>query len=94
MAATLSRADAMRRAGASEAARAVELADLFCSGARRRIGEFFRGIRSNDDVAKYRAAMGILDGEFAWLEAGMAPGEWEPQAEASPAETPTRVARR
>jgi alkylation response protein AidB-like acyl-CoA dehydrogenase len=93
MAAALSRADAMRHSGAAEASRAAELTDIFCRGARRRIGEFFRGIRSNDDVAKHRAAIGILDGEFAWLEAGMAPGEWL-RAESAPAETPSRVARR
>ncbi len=92
MAAALSRADALRRAGAAEAPRAVELADLFCRGARRRIGEFFRGIRSNDDVAKYRAAMGVLEGEFAWLEAGMAPGEWLSARPAAARTAPSRVA--
>jgi hypothetical protein len=92
MAATLSRADAMRRAGAAEASRAAELTDIFCRGALRRIGEFFRGIRSNDDVAKYRAAMGILDGEFTWLEAGMAPGEWLSEKPAAARPAPSRVA--
>jgi alkylation response protein AidB-like acyl-CoA dehydrogenase len=83
MAATLSRADALRRAGAAEAPRAAELTDIFCRGARRRISEYFRGIRSNDDVAKYRAAMGVLDGEFTWLERGlvaMLPETGEPES--------------
>ena len=92
MAAALSRADALRRAGAAEAPRAVELTDIFCRGARRRIAEFFRGIRSNDDVAKYRAAMGVLDGDFAWLEAGMAPGEWLTDKPTAARPTPSRVA--
>jgi len=28
-------------------------------------------MRSNDDVAMYRTARKILDGEFAWLEEGI-----------------------
>ena len=72
MTAALSRADAMRRAGLSEAPQAVELADTFCRTMRRRIAEHFRAIGSNDDVAKYRTAQRLLDGEFAWLEKGLA----------------------
>ena len=71
MAAALSRAQALRRAGAAEAPKAVELADIFCRGIRRRIAELFRGIGSNDDVAKYRTARQLLDGEFEWLEKGL-----------------------
>jgi len=73
MAATLSRAAAMRRRGAPEAERAVELARVFCRTTRRRIEEHFRAIRSNDDVAKYATALRVLDGEHLWLERGMAP---------------------
>jgi alkylation response protein AidB-like acyl-CoA dehydrogenase len=71
LAAAVSRADALRRAGAPEAPRAAELADIFCRGMRRRIAEHFRAIRSNDDVAKYETARRLLDGEFAWLEEGL-----------------------
>jgi hypothetical protein len=71
MAAALSRARQMRRSGASEAPRAAELADIACRGLRRRIAQHFRSIRSNDDVAKYKTARRLLDGEFAWLEAGL-----------------------
>jgi hypothetical protein len=73
MAATLSRAAALRRRGLPEADRAAELARVFCRTMRRRIGEHFRAIRSNDDVAKYATAMRVLDGEHLWLERGMAP---------------------
>jgi hypothetical protein len=73
MAATLSRAAALRRRGAPEAERAAELTLVFCRTTRRRIEELFRAIRSNDDVAKYATAMRILDGEHEWLERGMAP---------------------
>ena len=40
---------------------------------RRRIDAFFAGIRSNDDVRKYKIARRLLDGEHRWLEAGLAP---------------------
>src|SRR5262245_30689680 len=95
MAAALSRAQAMRRAGAAEAPKAVELADIFCRGMRRRIAEHFRGIASNDDVAKYKTARHLLDGEFEWLESGMVPMDFGPsQVESPAAKTPTRVASR
>jgi hypothetical protein len=73
MAAALSRADQLRLAGAAEAAQAAELADIFCRTTRRRIAAHFRAMRGNDDVAKYRTAMRLLDGEHLWLERGMTP---------------------
>jgi alkylation response protein AidB-like acyl-CoA dehydrogenase len=78
MSAALSRADQLRRSGAAEAPQAAELADIFCRGSERRISELFRGIRDNDDVAKYRTARRLLDGEFLFLEEGMAALELEP----------------
>ena len=80
MTAALSRADQLRRARAAEAPQAVELADIFCRGIQRRIAELFRGIRDNDDVAKYRTARRFLDGEFAWLEEGLTAMEGAPEA--------------
>jgi alkylation response protein AidB-like acyl-CoA dehydrogenase len=71
MSAAVSRARQLSRSGAPEAARAAELADIFCRGQRRRIAQHFHAIRSNDDVAKYRTARRLLDGDFAWLEAGL-----------------------
>ena len=71
MAAAVSRAQSLRRSGTSEAAGAVELADVFCRMTRRRISERFRGIRSNDDRAFYRTAGRLLDGDFAFLEEGL-----------------------
>jgi hypothetical protein len=73
MAATLSRADQLSRAGAAEAPQAAELADIFCRTMRRRIAAHFRAVRGNDDVAKHRSAMRLLDGEHLWLERGMTP---------------------
>ena len=72
MAAAVSRAHGMRRTGQVSAGQAAELADVFCRMMRRRIAEHFRGMRSNDDVAKYRTARRLLDGEFAFLEEGLA----------------------
>jgi hypothetical protein len=94
MAATLSRADALRRAGAAEAPQAAELADAFCRTTRRRIADHFRAIGSNDDVAKYKTARKLLDGEFTWLEEGLTAMELSaPEASTIPPQS-TRVASR
>jgi hypothetical protein len=83
MAAALSRAQQLRRSGAPEALQAAELADIFCRGQRRRIAQHFRSIRSNDDIAKYKTARRLLDGEFEWLEAGLVSEHGENVAAAS-----------
>ncbi len=70
MAATVSRAQAMRRQEPGERG-PVELADVFCRQARRRVEEKFRAVWRNDDVATYQLARGALDGRFAWLERGV-----------------------
>jgi len=49
----------------------VELADLFGRHARRRVEERFAAVFDNDDVATYRAAQRVLEGEHSWLEQGM-----------------------
>jgi hypothetical protein len=46
----------------------LELADLFCRHARRRVKQRFGQVFDNDDVATYRAASGVLDGRYEWLE--------------------------
>ncbi|MDA8019655.1 MAG: acyl-CoA dehydrogenase family protein [Thermoanaerobaculia bacterium] len=68
MAAAVSRAHALRQAGKPEAEQAVELADLFCRGSRRKIKQLFRDLWSNDDNRKYRTAMNVLKGRHRWLE--------------------------
>jgi hypothetical protein len=85
MAAVVSKADALRRAKAPEAAGAADLADLFCRSMRRRIADHFRGIASNDDVARYKAARRLLDGEFEWLERGLVALLGSESTEAPPA---------
>jgi hypothetical protein len=71
MAASATRARALVRAGSPEGPEAVELADLFCRGARRRVAGCFRALWSNDDAATYRVAMNVLAGRHAWLESGL-----------------------
>jgi hypothetical protein len=71
MAAAVSRANAMRTRGGAEATGAVELADVFCRQARRRVADKFRDVWSNDDVPTYAVARRVLDGEYGWLEAGV-----------------------
>ena len=50
---------------------AEELADLFCKQARRRIDHAFEALWHNDDTDEYDAAMGVLDGRFAFAEDGI-----------------------
>jgi len=59
------------RTGRPNADRAVELADLYCRSARRRVRSLFNDIGSNDDVAMYREARRVLDGDFEWMEEGI-----------------------
>jgi alkylation response protein AidB-like acyl-CoA dehydrogenase len=75
MSATVCRAQSMRRGRDADAARAAELADIFCRGTRRRIAQRFAAIRSNDDVRKYKTARQLLAGEHLWLERGLVPVE-------------------
>jgi alkylation response protein AidB-like acyl-CoA dehydrogenase len=71
MSAAVARAEGMRKAGDPDAAKAGEMADLFCRSARRRIASRFRAIRANDDVAKYAAARKLLEGGYSFLEKGL-----------------------
>jgi hypothetical protein len=71
MAASASRAQSLTEQGHPDAAKATELADLFCRNSRRTIGRLFRALWSNDDVRKYRVGLRVLDGQHAWLEQGI-----------------------
>src|SRR5579875_898046 len=53
------------------AEQALELADLFCRQARRRIDRLFHELWANDDDANYRAAQRLLEGRYSWLEEGI-----------------------
>lgn len=88
MSAAAVRAHAMRRAAQPHAAEAMELADLFCRQARRKVTQLFRDLWANDDVRKYRVALRILEGRHAWLEDGILQPPQHQVPGAAPAVTP------
>ena len=71
MASSVSRAQAMREAGLSDAENAAELADIFCRTTRRKVAKLFRDLWANDDVRKYKVALKVLEGKHAWMEQGI-----------------------
>jgi len=71
MSATICRARAMVDERHPEAERALELADLFCRGSRRKVRRLFREVWSNDDAVKNRVAASVMNGRHAWLEEGV-----------------------
>jgi hypothetical protein len=68
IAATCVRAQMLAKRGRSEA---VELADVFCRGARTRIETLFANLFGKDDMAVYKVASDVLKGKHAWLEEGI-----------------------
>jgi hypothetical protein len=50
---------------------AVELADLFCRGARLRVEQLFHGLWHNQDDHSYKAAQRTLDGRYRFVEQGI-----------------------
>ncbi|HET8733370.1 MAG TPA: acyl-CoA dehydrogenase family protein [Anaeromyxobacteraceae bacterium] len=70
MAASVGRAEALRRAGRPEAAQAVRLADHFCLTTRRKVRGLFRSLWRNDDATAYALGREVLAGEHAWVERG------------------------
>jgi hypothetical protein len=70
MAATISRTRQMVDQRDPDAERALELADLFCRMARRKVHGLFRDLWSNEDAGKNRVAASVMQGEQAWLEQG------------------------
>ena len=48
-----------------------ELADLFCTQARRRVDRLFHDLWFNDDAENYDAAMRVLDGRYRAFEADL-----------------------
>ena len=70
MASVCSKAQAMVRLQPSEQS-PVELADLFCRLARRRVAQRLRLARDNDDQGTYQVAQDVLSGQVEWLEDGI-----------------------
>jgi hypothetical protein len=68
MAATCVRAQALARQGRPEA---LDVAEVFCRGARSRIAALFADLFGRNDVAVYKLASDVLKGKHAWLEDGI-----------------------
>jgi len=84
-AATVSRAQALAERKGPEGSAALDLADTFCRASRRRVKELFGELWSNDDARRYRTALDVLDGRYAWLETGiLRPDEHAPEKDAGP----------
>ena len=78
MAASVSHARRLSELGRPEGARAEELADLFCRGARRKVRGLVRDLWRNDDDRKTRVAEGVMAGQDAWLSlAELGPGTYD-----------------
>ena len=71
MAAAVVRAQMLLTGGDDDAPFAVELANLFCVGARRRVDQLFHELWANDDAAEYKAAQRVLAGRFLFVEKGL-----------------------
>ena len=71
MAASLSRAQALRKAERDDCDEAVHLADIFCRQSRRKVKRLFQDLWSNDDVLLYNSARRLLDTEQPWMERGV-----------------------
>jgi len=92
MAASVSRARALVERGAPEAEGARRMADVFCRGARRRIGGLFRDLWRNDDVTRYRLGVDVVAGRHEWLEKGTLASAGEGEGESDARAEPTAVA--
>jgi alkylation response protein AidB-like acyl-CoA dehydrogenase len=71
MAAAMVRAQMLLTESPEDGPLAVELADLFCTGARRRVDRLFHDLWFNDDAAEYAAAKRVLDGRYTFAERGL-----------------------
>ena len=92
IAATCVRAHALAHQGQKGA---IDLADLFCREARRRIDRLFHDFYGSDDGAMYRVAQQVLKGEHAWMEDGIMSmlaeeAQQPPAAPGAPASAPAR----
>ncbi|MDZ4858781.1 MAG: acyl-CoA dehydrogenase family protein [Candidatus Hydrogenedentes bacterium] len=71
MACAIRRARTLEAKKHADAANALELADMFCMSARRKVLRLFHDLWHNDDDSKYRTALAVLDGKHSWLERGI-----------------------
>lgn len=71
MSASCVRAKMLLDEGGPDGSGALELADLFCNGSRRRVERLFADLWANDDVSNYQVAQRVLAGRYVWAEDGV-----------------------
>jgi len=64
-------AQTLRTEDPANATQYVELAELFCTQARRRVDRLFHDLWFNDDAENYDAAMKVLDGRYTFFESDL-----------------------
>jgi hypothetical protein len=70
MTAAMSHARRLKDLGRPEGKEAIELAELFCRQARRRVRKSFRDLWSNDDTVLNKVAGNVMQGRHEWLGQG------------------------
>jgi hypothetical protein len=70
MTAAMSHARRLKDLGRPEGKEAIELADLFCRQARRRVQRSFRDLWSNEDATLNKVAGNVMQGRHEWLGQG------------------------
>ncbi|HET6815872.1 MAG TPA: acyl-CoA dehydrogenase family protein [Mycobacteriales bacterium] len=68
IASTVVYAQTLQQEDPANAAQYSELAELFCTQARRRVDRLFHDLWFNDDADNYDAAMKVLDGRYTFFE--------------------------
>ena len=69
MSAVISRGETMKEQGDPEADKALELADVFCRSAERRIHDWLRDMWKNDDPVRAKLGRSVIEGRHEWVEA-------------------------
>jgi len=78
MSATIAHARALRDANSPDAKRALELADLFCRQARRKVQASFKSLWDNDDAKLNANCAAVMKGSDEWLLDGRLPMGLQP----------------
>jgi len=71
MTVSVTRAEALRKAGRPEAAQNAKLADHFCATHARKVDQLFDALWHNDDARSYALGRDVLAGRHDWLEQGV-----------------------
>jgi hypothetical protein len=85
MAVSVSHARRLQDERHPDAERAVELADLFCRNAQRKVRRLFQDLWRNNDSRKNRLTADVIQGEYDWLtegalDLGLSPEAFQPRS--------------